>query len=101
MKETSVKTGSEAPPSRIAQILRILGVAALLAAMVNVGLAFRSAWVVKERVDQAEQDLARARERNERLRRQIHALQTSPQAAATTLRIWNESKPGEEVIPPR
>ena len=101
MKANSVKAGPEAPPSRLTVVLRALALAALLAALVNVGLAFRSAWAVKERVDLAEQDLTRLEERNERLRRQIHALQTDPQAAATTLRLWNQNKPGEEVLTPR
>jgi cell division protein FtsB len=70
----------------------------VLAAVANVGLAFRDAWTVKSKVDQLEQELAQSRERNEQTRRQIRALQSDPRAIEQVLRIRNKVQPGEEVL---
>lgn len=82
-------------------VLRALGLCALLAALGNVSLAFHDAWAIKEKVDQVEQDLARARDRNERTRRQIQSLQTSPRTVEQVQRLHSQLKPGEEIVPTR
>jgi hypothetical protein len=81
-------------------LVRVLGFCAALAAFVNVTLAFHEAWTLKQRVDQAEEELARVKEHNLRTQKQIDALQTSPAAVETVIRMQNQLKPGEEIVRP-
>jgi hypothetical protein len=93
--------GREEPQTLVSRFLRFLGMLAVLTAFINALMAFHAAWEIKCKVDGAEQELARARERNEVTRRQIGALQTNPGTREKIRLIRYESKPGEEILPPR
>jgi hypothetical protein len=84
-----------------ALLIRALAGLGLLAALLNAALAFRDAWGVKVRVDGSQHALSCARDHNERLRRHIQALRSSPQAVESALRMRRRLRPGEEVLPPR
>lgn len=87
------------PPATLrSKFLAVLGFCAVLAAVGNVGLAFRDAWYVKARVDQLEQELSRAQEQNRQTRRQIDALQSDPRAVEQVRRFYHKTQPGEEVL---
>jgi len=80
------------------KLLCVLGFCAIVAAAANVFLAFGDAWAVKTKVDQLEQELSQAKERNEQTRSQIRALQSDPKAIEQIQRIRHHTQPGEQVL---
>ncbi len=95
------KTEFQPLPAERLSWLQALGLVAALAALLNVGLAFRDAWDIKQKVEQAQDELVRARDRNDRIRKQIQALQTNPAAVDRGMRVQNQLQPGEEIVRPR
>ena len=94
-----------APPATGASpwsaLLHALGVLALVAALLNVALAFRDARDVKLRVDATANLLERLQKLNDQRRRQIRALEQDPLAIRRELELRLGGQPGEEVVRPR